>query len=112
MTLRSTTRSLRYILLVLSLCAPICAIAAPAAERDCAIEFATLRVPSPKALITPAGLFYDHARKFPSASSLFTLVPFENAAVDPGHLFVPIAARTPGSRWIPALADPRSPPIS
>lgn len=112
MALRSTTRSLQYILLVLCLCAPIRAIAAPAAERDRATEFATLRVPCPTVLIIRGGRLYDHGRQFDSASSFFTVVPFENPAVDPGHFVRTIEHRTTGLLWIPPSAGQRSPPIS
>ena len=112
MTLRSTRRSLQYILLVLSLCASIRAIAAPVVERGRAIEFATLRAPSPTALIPHGGPFYNHVRRLPSGSSLFTLVPFENRAVDSGHLVVLIDGRVPESPCIPASVGQRSPPIS
>ena len=112
MGLRSTTRAVCCLLLILSVCAPIRAAAAPAAERDRTARLATLQVPNRLVFLTSAGRLYDPARQFRSASSVFTLVRFDNPAVDPGHLAPAIDGRTAAFLRIPASAGQRSPPIS
>lgn len=112
MGLRSTTRAVWCLLLILSVCAPIRAAAAPAAERDRAAGFATLQVPNRPVFLTSDCRVYDPARRLRSATSVFTLVRFDNPAVDPGHLAPAIDGRTAAFLRIPASAGQRSPPIS
>jgi hypothetical protein len=85
MAVRSTTRPLWRLPLVLFLSAPILSVAAPTAERERAIEFAILRAASPAVLMTLAGSFSGHARQRSAAPSPFTLLPSENVASDPGY---------------------------
>jgi len=100
------------VLLVLFLCAPIVAIAAPAADRDRAIEFRTLGAPSSTVLMSRSGVGYDRARLRPSAPTLLILVPSDSTASDPGHFTAAIERRLPPSLWIAGPRTGRSPPIS
>ncbi len=97
-------------LLVLALCAPMLAIAAPAADIDRAIEFRALAPPSSTVLLTRGGARHDHARQRPSAPSLFTLVPVDGAASDPGRLTAASERHLPHSLWTAEPRTGRSPP--
>jgi hypothetical protein len=110
MTPRFTTRSLLCALLVLSLCAPVLAIAAPAADRDRAAEFRALAAPSSSVLLTRAGTRDDHARQRPSTASVFTLLPLHGDASDPGRLAAAVERHAPRSLWTAEPRTGRSPP--
>jgi hypothetical protein len=110
MTPKSKTRSLACVLLALSLCAPILAIAAPPADRHCASEFRALAPPSSTVLLTRAGARHDHAGQRPSAPSLFTLIPLAGDASDPGRLAAAVERLLPRSLWTVAPRTGRSPP--
>src|SRR6478609_7871639 len=112
MTFRPTTRAVVCVLLVLFLCAPVVAIAAPAADRERAIEFRTLGAPCSMVVMNRGGAGYDHARPRPCAPTLLTLVPLDSAASDPGHFTAAIERRLPRSLWIAGPRTGRSPPIS
>ena len=77
---------LECVLLVLSLCTPIVAIAAPVTDGDRAIEVRTIAVPSSTVLLSRAGDRPDHAHQRGSAPSLFTPVPLDGGASDRGRL--------------------------
>ena len=111
MTARSKTRPLVCVLLVLSLCACMLAIAAPTADRACATEFRALAAPSSTVLLTRAGTRHDHARQAASAPSLFTLVPLHGGAFDAGRLAGAIERHEPRSRWTAGPRTGRSPPM-
>jgi hypothetical protein len=110
MTPRFTTRSLLCVLLLLSLCAPVLAIASPAADRDRATEFRALAAPSSAVLLTRAGARHDHARQRPSTLSVFTVVPLHSAASDPGRLAAAVERTAPRSLWTAEPRTGRSPP--
>lgn len=112
MIVTATTRPLVPVLLILCLCALLLGVAAPAADRDHVIEFRTLRTPTSTVLMTRAGAGYDHARERPSVPSLFTLLPFDSADPDSGHLAAADECWTPQFLWTLAPPDGRSPPIS
>jgi hypothetical protein len=97
MPARATTRLFVCLLLVFSLCAPIVAIAAPAAHANRAAEF--------RALAAPAG---SHHR--PATPSLFTVVPLHTATSDPGHRAATVELRAPRSIWTAQPRTGRSPP--
>ncbi len=97
-------------LLVLSLCAPMLAIAAPATDIDRATEFRALATPSSTVLLTRAGVRHDQARQRPSAPSLFTLVPVDGAASDPGRLIAASERRLQHCLWTAEPRTGRSPP--
>jgi hypothetical protein len=110
MTARFTIRPLTCVLLVLSLCAPVLAIAAPAANPDRATEFRALATPSLTLLLTRADARQDHARQRPSTPSLFTVVPLHGGASDRGRLAVAVERHAPRSLWIAGPRTGRSPP--
>jgi len=111
MIARSETRAFVCVLILLSLCAPILAIAARAANRDRAIELRTLGPLSSTVLLTRAVAGYVHARHRPAAPTLFTIVPADTAS-DPGHLAAGVESRLTRSLWIAGSRTGRSPPIS
>lgn len=98
------------VLAALSLCAPMLAIAAPAADAGRASEFRALAAPSSTALLSRAGVRHDHARQRASAPSLFTLVPLDRAASDRGCFRVAGEHRVPRSIWTAEARSGRSPP--
>ena len=110
MTARFTTRPLMCVLLVLSLCAPILTIAAPAADRHRATEFRALAAPSSAVLLTRTGARHDHARQRPCTPSLFTLVPLHGGGSDRGRLAAAVKSHAPRSLWTAAPRTGRSPP--
>ena len=110
MTATSKTRPLVCVLLVLSLCAPMLAIAAATADRDCATEFRALAAPSSTVLLTRAGVTHDHARQRPCAPSLFTLIPLYGGRSDSGGLAAALERRVPSSLWTGGTRTGRSPP--
>jgi hypothetical protein len=109
MTARYTARVLLCVLLALSLCAPMLAIASPAADRDRAAEFRSL-APSSTVLLSRAGARHDHARQHPSAPSIFTLVPLHDGASNPGRPAAAVQCRLPRSLWTAGPWTGRSPP--
>lgn len=82
------------VLLVLSLCAPVLALAAP----------------SSTVLVTRGGTLHDHACQRPSAPSLFTLIPLHGGESDPGRLAAAVEHHAPRSRWTAGPRTGRSPP--
>jgi hypothetical protein len=98
------------VLLVLSLCAPVLAIAAPAEDRNRATEFRGLAVPSSIVLVTRGGTLHEHARQRPSAPSLFTLIPLHGGESDPGRLAAVVEHHGPRSLWTAGPRTGRSPP--
>jgi hypothetical protein len=110
MTGSATTRRLVCVLLAVSLCAPILAVAAPAAaDCDCAADFRALAAPSSTVLLTGAGA-RQHARQRPSAPSLFTLIPLHGGGSDPGRFAAGVERRSPRSLWTAGPRTGRSPP--
>ena len=106
---RFTTRSL-CVLLVLSLCAPAVALAAPTTDLDREAEFRAVVAPSSTVLLTRAGARDDHARQRPSAPSVFTLVALHGGATDSGCLAGAVDRHAPQSLWIGGPRTGRSPP--
>jgi hypothetical protein len=112
MTKRPTTRLFVCALLVLPLCAPILAIAAPTAERDGTSEFRVFQELSQSVLLTSTGARQDHARQRPVAPSVFTLVPFHGAGVYCGRLGLRVENAVQPSLWAAGPRTGRGPPIS
>ena len=107
---RRTIRPLLCVLLVLSLCAPVLGIAAPAADPNPATEFRALAAPSSAVLLARGGTWQDDARQRPSAPSILTLIPLHGGEFDSGFLAVPVECRAPRSVWTGGLRTGRSPP--
>jgi hypothetical protein len=110
MTARFTTRPVVCVLLVLALCAPVLAIAAPAANRDRATEFRVIAAQSSTILLRPAGAGHDHARQRSSAPSLFTLVALHGGGSDPGRLAAAVDCHAGRTLWTAGPPTGRSPP--
>jgi len=110
MTARSTIRPLVGALLVLSLCAPVLKISAPAADRDRTTEFRALAAPSFNVLLTRSGGRYDRARQRPSAPSIFTLVRLHTGESDPRRLTPAVGRQTCRSIQTAGPRTGRSPP--
>jgi hypothetical protein len=110
MTANSRTRPLLCVLLVLSLCAPMIAIAAPVMDRDGATQFSIVSTPSSFVLLTRAGALHDHARLRPSAPSLFTLVTLQVGALSATRFVEAVERRIPRSLWEAGPRTGRSPP--
>jgi hypothetical protein len=107
-----TTRLVVCALLILSLCAPILAIAGPGAERNGESDVRALSALSQSALLTGAGARPDHARQRPVAPSVFILVPLHRADSDRGRLDAAIESVTRPSLWAAGPRTVRGPPIS
>ncbi len=110
MTARATARPLMCLLLVLSLWAPMVAIATAGEDRNCATEFRTLAAPSSSVLLTRAGARHDQARQRLSAPALFTLVELRCGGSDPGSVAAAVRPRLVRSLWTAGLRAGRSPP--
>jgi hypothetical protein len=111
-TATSAARLFVTVMLIVFLGAPVLAMAAPAAERDRAVAFRTVRVPSPMVLMIRSRGFHDDALQRSWAPSLVAVIQFESAASGPGHLAGAVARWRARSLWIPAPIYGRSPPIS
>src|SRR5436305_13847898 len=99
MTARATTRLFVCLLLVLSLCAPMFAIAAPAAHPNRAAKFRALAAPT------------TGSQQRPTTPSLFTVVPLHTAPSDPGRrAAATVPARAPRSLPTAGQRTARSPP--
>ena len=110
MTANSRTRPLLCVLLVLSFCAPMLAVAAPVMDRDGATQFSVVSTQSSSVLLTRAGVSHDHARQRPSAPSLFTLVTLQGGAFDRGRFVQALERRIPRALWNAGPRTGRSPP--
>ena len=108
MTANSTTRPLLCVLLILSFCAPMLAIAAPVMDRDVATHFSVVSTPSSSVLLKLAPR--DHARRRQPAPSLFTLVTSEGRAFDRSGFVEALDRRLPRSLWKAGPRTGRSPP--
>jgi len=106
----SKTRLLGCVLLVVCLCAPMLAFAAPAADSDRAMEFRALATPFSTVLLSRTGARHDDVRRRPSTPSLLTLVPLDGSACDPGRLAVASERRLAHSLCDAEPRTGRSPP--
>jgi hypothetical protein len=109
MTARSTTRPLVCVLLAISLCAPILAIAAPARNPDVVTELRAV-APSSALVLARMGARYDQARHRSSAPSVFVLNPLQGAVSDSGRLGAATEGRLPRSLPPGGPRTGRSPP--
>src|SRR4051812_46089220 len=110
MTARSKSRALVCVLLALSLCAPILAIATPAVKQCGAAEFRVVAAQHSAVLLTRDGGGHDQARQRSSAPSLFTLIPLDSRGDDPVRVSAAVARLLPSSLWTGAPRSGRSPP--
>jgi hypothetical protein len=110
MTAGRKIRTFACILLVLALCAPMLALAGPAARTDSAAEFRALAPASSTLCLARAGVRQDQARQRSSAPSVFTLISLRAGVSDPGRLAARVQCLLPNSLRSGGPRAGRSPP--
>lgn len=110
MTAGRKIRTFACMLLVLSLCVPTLALAAPAAPPDSAAEFRALAPPSSTLCLARAGVRQGQARQRSSAPSVFPLISQRAGVSDPGRLAARVQCLVPTSLRSGGPRTGRSPP--